>query len=93
MTARPCFRCLVALWLCVGVVSAQDATDLAWSILSDGLGRNSDDHRAAAAHALGLIPNNARARDAAENALNDDEEEVRASAAAALGEMGGRTRP
>ena len=85
---RTCFRCVVALWFCVGVLFAQGSKGQAWSVLSEGLGHENKEDRASAVHALGLIPDSARAREAAENALTDKEEVVRAAAATALGEMG-----
>ncbi len=85
---RICARPALALWCSAGVIFAQDSTDRAWTVVSEGLRHESTEHRAAAVHALGLLPDNARAREAADNALADEEEEVRASAATALGEMG-----
>lgn len=62
----------------------------AWIILQDGLAETNTDNRAAATHALGLIPNDGRAVSSAEKALADAKPEVRAAAAAALGEMGAK---
>lgn len=62
----------------------------AWDILQKGAHAEKKHDRAAAVHAMGLIPNNARARRIAEGALKDDAPEVRASAAAALGDMRSR---
>ena len=88
MTVRTSSGWVVALSFCSRVAFAQRSLDQAWTVLNEGLSHESTEHRAAAAHALGLIPGSARARDAAENALTDEEEEVRASAATALGEIG-----
>jgi HEAT repeat protein len=62
----------------------------AWSVLSTGCQEEKDVGRAAATRALGLIPNNAQARKMAEEALKDDNADVRLAAADALGEMKAR---
>jgi HEAT repeat protein len=69
------------------MLHAQSASDKAWSILNAGIGHEKADHRAKAARALGLIVNDARARQLAEHALADPKGEVRAAAADALGQM------
>jgi hypothetical protein len=62
----------------------------AWSILRTGCKEEKDLSRAAAIRALGLIPNNVQARKLAEEALGDDNADVRLAAADALGEMKAR---
>jgi HEAT repeat protein len=67
--------------------SADTPTQTAWSILQNAAGDGSADKRTYAARALGLIPRDPRATTMAEKALDDEKTEVRAAAAAALGEM------
>ena len=62
----------------------------AWGVLQTGVIADKKEDRAAAVHATGLITNDTRARKLAESALKDDAPEVRAAAAAALGEMESR---
>ena len=62
----------------------------AWEVLQSGVTADNKQDRAAAVHATGLIPNNPRAQKLAESALQDDAPEVRAAAAAALGDMQSR---
>lgn len=70
--------------------SAKNLKDQAWEVLQVGVNADKKEDRAGAVQALGLIPNNSRARKIAETALTDDAPEVRATAAAALGEMESR---
>jgi HEAT repeat protein len=67
--------------------SAETPTQTAWSILQNAAVDKSADKRTNAARALGLIPRDAMATTIAEKALDDEKTEVRAAAAAALGEM------
>lgn len=60
----------------------------AWTILDDGLGSSSYEKRAKAAQALGMIKDDPEAERLALKALRDDRPEVRASGAAALGDIG-----
>jgi len=62
----------------------------AWEVLQAGVNADKKEDRAGAVHALGLIPNNSRARKIAESALKDGAPEVRAAAGAALGDMQSR---
>jgi HEAT repeat protein len=62
----------------------------AWDVLQAGVNADKKEDRAAAVHATGLIPNDSRARKIAEAAVKDDTPEVRAAAAAALGDMQSR---
>lgn len=77
--------CLLPLTL-----QAQNGAERAWEVLSAGLADKSYERRAHAVHALGLAPDTPRTRGAAEKALKDDRDEVRASAASALGHMGAK---
>jgi HEAT repeat protein len=66
----------------------QQSDDTAWTILQNGLNDKSADKRGKAVHALGILPNNAKATAMAENALTDPNADVRVQAAIALGAMG-----
>ena len=59
----------------------------AWINLDEGLYSGRAGKRTSAVHALGLLPNNSRARNIAEDALDDRSPKVRAAAAEALGSM------
>jgi len=72
----------------VGLAEAQSPAERGWSILQQGVGDRSDEKRAKATHALGLLAKNDRARQMAEAALADRSSEVRAAAATALGQIG-----
>lgn len=61
----------------------------AWDILQKAVSARSTEERAQAAAALGLIPENPRARETAESLLKDGKPEVRVAAATALGQMHG----
>jgi len=80
----------VAFLVCAACIHAQTPVDKAWTILSDAAQGKSDDNRAKAIQALGLITGNARAQALAETALADEEEAVRATAANVLGIMGAK---
>lgn len=62
----------------------------AWKMLVAGCEGNSFSERTKAVRVLGLLPNDSRARNLAEKALEDERPEVRLSAAAALGDMRSR---
>jgi HEAT repeat protein len=64
--------------------------DQAWEVLRIGAAADKPADRAAAIHAIGLIPNDPQARKMAEAAIKDEAAEVRTAAAAALGEMRAR---
>jgi HEAT repeat protein len=77
-----------------GVCIAQEAPkaketpkDKAWTVLYAGLADSNMDKRAKATQVLGLLPNDPQAEEAALHALKDEKPEVRAAAAAALGDM------
>ena len=80
----------VAFLACAACIHAQTPVDKAWTILSGAAQGESDDDRAKAVHALGLVTGNARARALAEAALSDEKEAVRATAADVLGIMGAK---
>ena len=60
----------------------------AWTILDNGLASSSYEKRAKAAQALGVIKDDPEAERLAIKALSDERPEVRASGAAALGDIG-----
>ena len=62
----------------------------AWQILEDACTGDKSGDRATATHVLGLIPNDAKSAKLAQKALTDERPEVRAAAAAALGNMHSR---
>lgn len=63
----------------------------AWTILDDGMASSSYEKRAKAAQALGLIKGDPEAERLALKALADERAEVRASGAAALGDIGDKS--
>jgi HEAT repeat protein len=63
----------------------------AWRLLETGVMAEKAGDRSIAVRVLGLLPENPRALELAQAALDDDHAEVRASAAAALGEIGSRS--
>ncbi len=64
-----------------------DPKQEAWTILDEAASSEKSGERAAAIRALGLLSGNARATRMAEKALKDENPEVRAAAALALGDM------
>jgi HEAT repeat protein len=70
------------------LVAAQSPVDKAWATLTLAVGDKSPEKRARAIQSLGLIHGDSKATGMAENALSDADEEVRAAAATALGQMG-----
>jgi HEAT repeat protein len=62
--------------------------DDAWTVLKQGVEDKSSYKRVNAVHALGLLPKNQKAQAMAEQALSDENAEVRMEAATALGQMG-----
>lgn len=77
----------LTLIACCACLQAQTPVEKAWTILSAAAKDDSYEKRDKAIQALGLIPGDARAQSAAEKALEDEREEVRAAAADALGAM------
>ena len=66
---------------------AQTPVEKAWTMLSDATQDKSYETRGKAIQSLAVISGDARAQSAAEAALKDEHEEVRAAAAVSLGEM------
>jgi HEAT repeat protein len=66
---------------------AQTVTAKAWSLLEAGAAEKNTEQRETAVRTLGVISKNPRATGLAKNALNDANPQVRAAAAAALGQM------
>lgn len=86
----------VPLFLLAGTLSmavAQKSTDVetplhqAWDTLQNAVTSKRTQERADGVRALGLVPDNSRARKTAEDLLKDPKPEVRAAAATALGQM------
>jgi HEAT repeat protein len=67
--------------------TATKPLEKAWNILGSGATDKGAPKRADAIKALGLVPHDPRARTMAEKALGDDNADVRAGGASALGEM------
>jgi HEAT repeat protein len=63
----------------------------AWAILHDGLANSSYEKRSKAAQVLGLLKDDPEAERLAIKALSDDHPEVRAAAAASLGQIGDKS--
>src|SRR5947209_5140843 len=88
--------CFVLVCTCRLGLLAQESTDIespkhkAWDMLTTAALSKHTDDRVDGIRALGLLRDNARAREFAENALNDPKSEVRAAAATALGQMHAR---
>ena len=82
------FRIIVVLFASVALVQAKTPSEKAWSILQDGTADKSFEKRAKVMNALALLPDNEKARQMAEIGLLDEEPEVRAAAASALGQQG-----
>jgi len=80
------FAVTVCLVIIAGQVLAQTSGDKPWTTLQAGLADKGDNH-VIAVRVLGLLDSNAKAVEIATMALGDDKSEVRAAAAAALGEM------
>lgn len=77
----------------LSVAVAQKSTDVetplhqAWDILQNAATSKSAQERADGVRALGLLPDNSRARKTAEDSLQDPKPPVRVAAATALGQM------
>jgi len=65
----------------------QNPRDKAWGILHEGVGEKSSEKRIKAVRALGLLPGTPEATAMAEKALEDQDSDVRAAGASALGSM------
>ena len=68
-------------------LSTERPSQQAWELLKSGASSKSADTRRAAVGALGIVLRDRRAIELAEEALQDEKPEVRAAAAAALGQM------
>jgi HEAT repeat protein len=95
MRSLICAICLIVLPAAATPPTAQDSAQppeqTAWTVLNTGLENKSTDVRVRAAHVLGELNSDAKAKDAAISALkNDKQAEVRAAAAQSLGEMGAK---
>lgn len=77
---------IACLALTAGQLLAQSSVDKAWSTLQSGLAEKGD-NRVIAIRVLGLLEHNPKAAEIATAALSDEKPEVRAAAAAALGQM------
>jgi HEAT repeat protein len=84
-----CF--LIAVPGTAGIVHAETPREKAWAVLQDGLKNEHAAQRSTAVRVLGLLPGNLKALDLATQALKDEKDEVRASAAYALGSMGAKS--
>jgi HEAT repeat protein len=62
-------------------------TDQAWPVLYTGLAESNVEKRTTAVQVLGLLPDDAKAKEAALKALTDEKPDVRAAAAQSLGDM------
>jgi HEAT repeat protein len=71
-------------------LQAQAPVDKSWSSLMSGASDKSAGKREKAVHALGLLPREMRAQEMAETALADENSDVRAAGADALGQMGAK---
>ncbi len=78
---------VLTFMVCTVCLQAQTPVEKAWTILSGAAQDKSYEKRGQAIQSLGIVSGDARAQSIAETALKDDKEEVRAAAAAALGEM------
>lgn len=83
-------RAALAAFLCAVLTAPSYAVSgkkKAWSMFESAAKSNSAAQRTLGIRALGLLSDNAHARELAEGALADDRPEVRAAAASALGQM------
>ena len=85
--------CVFFLSGALAVAAAQTSTDVespqhkAWDILQNAATSKMTQERADGVRAMGLLRDNVRARETAEDSLRDPKPEVRAAAATALGQM------
>jgi HEAT repeat protein len=80
------FAVAVCLVVATGQILAQSSGDKPWTTLQAGLAEKGE-NRVIAVRVLGLLENNSKAAEIAAVALGDEKPEVRAAAAAALGQM------
>jgi len=88
MTKVFALACALAVGWQAGIASAQTPIERAWTILEQNVAGQRDETRIAAIEALGLLVKDDRARRLAESKLTDAHADVRAGAAAALGQIG-----
>jgi HEAT repeat protein len=88
MATTYCIKGILLAAAIIGVLHAETPVDKAWSSLTSGASDKSAGKREKAVHALGLITRDARAQAMAETALSDENSDVRAAGADALGQMG-----
>lgn len=81
------FTIVTALLSAAPPVTLPEPTARAWKILQEGITNKSPGKRANAVRALRLLPNNPKAQEMAEKALDDSNPKVRAAAARTLGLM------
>jgi HEAT repeat protein len=90
--AKACALVLLISVLPNSKVTRADANrDQAWEILQVNLKEKSDEKRVQAVRVLGLLPGDPRALGLVEKAVTDEKPDVRAAAAAALGQFHGKT--
>ena len=83
--------CFIALSACRLSAAEQSVSKKAWTTLEAGLHDKKTDNRVLAVSALGLMPGDRKAAEAAEQALQDSDAAVRRAGIAALGEMNSKT--
>jgi len=81
---------LFILIAAAGAAQAQTPEQDAWKILGTGTTSSNGTQRATAVRVLGLIPDEPRAIEIAENALQDKDADARSAGATALGKMGSK---
>lgn len=90
MSLKRCSRISLAVLACAVLIVpayASSGKKKAWAMFESAAKSNSAAQRAIGIRALGLLRDNAHARELAEGALSDDRPEVRVAAATALGQM------
>jgi len=90
-----CF-CFLSIMAAMGCAQEASKASLspgvqAWTILQNGVATSSYDKRSKAVQVLGLLKDDKEAESMAVKALSDERPEVRAAAAAALGNMGAKS--
>jgi HEAT repeat protein len=90
-TELPVIRVSMVACLLGTFTIAQVPQENAWTTLNGGLNNNSWEKRVKAVSVLGELTGDKKAEAAAINALKDDKEDVRRSAAQSLGEIGAKS--
>jgi HEAT repeat protein len=83
-------RLMFILLAAAGVARAQTPAENAWKVLVAGMSDSNATERTVAVRVLGMIHDDPRAIEMAENALEDKDPEVRAAGAKSLGRMGSK---